>query len=229
MADRTLAYLRAALNWYAVRTDDFRPPFARGMTRATGRERTRVLSDLELRRIWLHTEEQGPFERFVRVTLLTGQRRSEVARMAWTEIELTPSGMLWRIPRERFKSGMEHVLPLPDSIAPLLGEHGKLGPYVFSHDSGLSPINAFGRPLARLRTRSSTHGWVLHDLRRTCRTRLAGLGVADPVADLILGHGKRGLARVYNQHRYEGEMRVAFDAWAEGMRAILKRSKREVN
>ncbi len=45
---------------------------------------------------------------------------------------------------------------------------------------------------------SDTEAWTLHDLRRTLRTDLASLRVRDEIADACLGHGKRGLARIYN-------------------------------
>jgi hypothetical protein len=41
-----------------------------------------------------------------------------------------------------------------------------------------------------------------HDLRRTVRTKLASLRVSDAVAELIIGHGKKGLQRIYDQHTY---------------------------
>ena len=54
MADRTLAYLRKAFNWYAIRDDQFSAPVVRGMARIKPKERarTRVLSDEEIRAIW---------------------------------------------------------------------------------------------------------------------------------------------------------------------------------
>ena len=54
MADRTLAYLRKAFNWYAARDDQFNVPVVRGMARIKPKERarTRVLSDQEIRIIW---------------------------------------------------------------------------------------------------------------------------------------------------------------------------------
>jgi len=56
MADRTLAYLRAALNWYEARTDDWRSPVVRGMVRTGARERTRVLDDAELRKLFAQAQ-----------------------------------------------------------------------------------------------------------------------------------------------------------------------------
>lgn len=52
-----------------------------------------------------------------------------------------------------------------------------------------------------------------HDLRRSCRTGLARLGVADEVGERVLNHHRGGLVAVYNRHRYEAEMRAALDAW----------------
>ena len=63
--------------------------------------------------------------------------------------------------------------------------------------------------------------WQIHDLRRTVRTRLAGIGVSDTVAEQIIGHGRRGLARVYDQHGYEAEMRAALELWAARLRDIV--------
>jgi hypothetical protein len=63
--------------------------------------------------------------------------------------------------------------------------------------------------------------WVVHDLRRTVRTRLAGLEVNDTVAEAVLGHGRRGLQRVYDQHGYEPQMRRALEAWAAALRRVV--------
>ncbi len=63
--------------------------------------------------------------------------------------------------------------------------------------------------------------FVLHDVRRTVRTRLAGLRVPSEVAEMVIGHGKKGLARVYDQHLYVDEMRSALELWAARLRDIV--------
>jgi hypothetical protein len=77
MADRTLAYVRKAFNWYATRDDQFSVPVVRGMARAKPKERarTRVLSDEEIRTIWPALGEAGTFGAIVKTLLLTAQRR----------------------------------------------------------------------------------------------------------------------------------------------------------
>jgi integrase len=63
--------------------------------------------------------------------------------------------------------------------------------------------------------------FVNHDLRRVVRSNLSALEVADHVAELVLGHAKRGLQRVYDQHRYGKQIRVALELWAGRLREIV--------
>src|SRR5215471_20314554 len=63
--------------------------------------------------------------------------------------------------------------------------------------------------------------WQTHDLRRVVRTKLAALEVNDTVAEMCLGHGRRGLQRVYDQHKYEPQMRRALEAWASELSRIV--------
>ena len=54
------------------------------------------------------------------------------------------------------------------------------------------------------------------------RTRLSALRVPHEVAEAVIGHGKKGIARVYDQHRYLSEMREALDAWAQLLERIVQ-------
>jgi len=62
---------------------------------------------------------------------------------------------------------------------------------------------------------------VNHDIRRTVRTRLSELRVPEPVVERVIGHAAKGLARVYDQHRYASEMREALDAWEKRLIALV--------
>ncbi len=64
--------------------------------------------------------------------------------------------------------------------------------------------------------------WRLHDIRRTVRTRLASLRVADEVAEMVIGHGRKGIQRVYDQHSYLPEMREALELWSNRLRSIVE-------
>jgi len=58
-------------------------------------------------------------------------------------------------------------------------------------------------------------------LRRTVRTQLSKLRIPDTIAEMVIGHGRKGIQRVYDQHSYEPEMREALDAWAKRLREIV--------
>ena len=60
-----------------------------------------------------------------------------------------------------------------------------------------------------------------HDLRRTCRTGLARLGVDHVVAECVLGHRMPGVAGVYDRHDYVPEMRCALQRWADHIDRIV--------
>ncbi|HEX2593844.1 MAG TPA: integrase arm-type DNA-binding domain-containing protein [Rhizomicrobium sp.] len=82
MADRVLAHLRKALNWYAARDDAFHVPIVPGMTHTKPRERARdrVLSDDEIRIPWEATasDSLGTFGALVRMLLLWGVSRRAI-------------------------------------------------------------------------------------------------------------------------------------------------------
>src|SRR5262249_53955632 len=66
--------------------------------------------------------------------------------------------------------------------------------------------------------------WILHDLRRSAATGMAGLGIAPHVVDRVLNHVSgtiRGVAAVYNRHRYEAERAAALEAWGSYIDAIV--------
>src|SRR5690606_29973694 len=132
-----------------------------------------------------------PWMQYVRVLILTAQRRREVARARWREIDLDQR--IWTIPAERAKSNFAHVVPLSDAVVALLGSLPRSAlarnDFVFSTDNGVTPIGGFSKLKARLdaailAARVEAAGetgmaaelvqapprWTLHDLRRTART-----------------------------------------------------------
>jgi integrase len=198
--------------------------------------RQRVLSDVEIGSL-------------LQMLMLTGQRRSEVGEAQWREFDLR--NQLWTVPPARFKSDAAHVVPLSSDVMVLLKTLPKWkGDFLFSTTGGAKPVNGFSKAKAQLDRRmlltlkalARKRGddprnvllapFVLHDLRRTMRTRLSSLRIADTVAEQVIGHGRKGIQRVYDQHQYLPEMREALDRWATLLRGIVaqpasKRSRRK--
>lgn len=188
------------------------------------RVRTRVLDDAELAAVWqAAVETPFPMGPYFRLLLLTGARKTEASGATWSELDLDAG--TWTVPEARFKSGVPHRIPLSRDAVELLRSLPRLGELVFTFD-GKATMNGFSKSKARLdklvdQIAGRDIAWQIHDLRRTVRTRLAGLGISDTVAEQIIGHGRKGLARVYDQHTYETEMRSALELWAARLRDIV--------
>ncbi len=190
------------------------------------RVRTRVLDDAELRAVWKAAEATAyPYGPYVRLLVLSGARKTEASDATWSEFDLDKA--IWTVPEERFKSGVTHRVPLSKEAVALLSDlPGWPGSeLVFSFD-GKKPMNGHSKSKSRLDAAvneilGSECDWQIHDLRRTVRTRLAGLGVPDSVAEQIIGHGRKGLQRVYDQHQYEPEQREALERWCARLRDIV--------
>jgi integrase len=195
--------------------------------------RQRVLTDDEIRAFWLATGRmEYPYSPLFRMLLLTGQRRTEVADARWPEFDF--DAKLWTVPPERFKSNSTHIVPLTADVLGLLCAlpRFKSGDCLFSASFGKAPADDFFRrknqidalmleELRKVDSKATLPPFVIHDLRRTMRTRLSSLRVPDTVAEMVIGHGRKGLQRVYDQHKFVDEMREALEAWNARLRAIV--------
>jgi len=159
--------------------------------------------------------------------MLTGARRSEVADARWSEIDLKKK--LWSIPPERMKANAAHIVPLSDAAMAVLMSlpHLQRGDYLFSTTLGVKPVNSFDKAKKRLdaammQLLDDFPDFVVHDLRRTVRTGLSAIpNVSDLVRELVIGHTKPGLHKVYDQYAYLDEKRFALDSWAARLRGIV--------
>ena len=215
MSNRTLRILRTALNWWALRNDDFVSPIVRGMARSTDVARERILSDKELRSLWQTADSQGTFGALAQFLLLTATRRNEVAQMNRAEIV----GDVWVVPSARYKTAIDHSVPLSVAAQAILVKLPGAHPFTVT---GHGPLKAFGKYKDRLDAASGVRGWRLHDLRRTARSLMSRAGVAPHVAEQCLGHKVKGIAGIYDRHHYESEKRQAFEALAKLVAQIVR-------
>jgi integrase len=158
----------------------------------------------------------------LQLLLLTAQRRGEVAKMRWSQVDFVRR--VWTIPSEVAKNGRAHEVPLSDMALKILGTLPRFvhADFVFT-TTGHSPISGFGRMKRNLDTRMGVTGWRLHDLRRTAASGMARLGTAPHVIEKVLNHVSgtiSGVAAVYNRHGYEQEKREALRRWASHLARI---------
>ena len=182
-----------------------------------------MLDDMELAQVILAARKiGGPYGAIVELLALTGQRRQEVACLAWEELDLAQQ--VWTIPKSRTKNGKAHVVHLSRQSLAVVQGADRLGPFLFTL-LGTKPFQDFTRAKRRLDQLSGMTGWRLHDLRRTCVSGMARLGVAPHVADKILNHQAgtiSGVAAVYQRHEFLVERRAALDLWGAHIDQLLK-------
>jgi integrase len=213
-ANKTLKSIKTFLSWCVGRAVLDQSPAEGVPLPAKEVARDRVLDDEELTRIILAARQiGGPYSGIVELLALTGQRREEVARLQWEELDL--ARRIWTIPKSRTKNAKAHVVHLSEKSLAVLTRADRNSPLVFSL-LGTKPFQEFSRAKRLLDQLSGVTRWRLHDLRRTCVSGMARLGVAPHVADKILNHQAgtiSGVAAVYQRHDFLAERRAALDLW----------------
>jgi hypothetical protein len=138
------------------------------MAPAKEKPRDRVLDDDELARIITAARQiNSPYGGIVELLALTGQRREEVARLSWDELDL--ARQTWTLPGSRTKNGKPHIVHLSHEVIALLLRMPRLGKFTFSF-SGEKPFQNFSAAKRELDKLSGVSGWRLHDLPRVGRS-----------------------------------------------------------
>jgi integrase len=227
MANRTLAAVRKLFNWAASRDIIASSPCAGVKPPSAETARDRVLSDEELRAVWQAADKAGfPFGSIVKLLILTGQRRDEVGRMEWSEIDIDKR--LWTLPRERVKTGQPHEVPLSDAALAVFRGVPRINdsPLVFT-TNGTTVFSGYSKCKSRLDELlpSDMPHWTLHDARRSFASGLARLGINLPIIEKCLNHSSgtfRGIVAVYQKHHFSDEKRAALETWGQYVDALVR-------
>jgi integrase len=220
-ADIVLAIIRSIMNWYAARNDT--SPVVRGMHRYNSKEhqRSRWLTDEEIKTLWVACGGRGTFGRLVQMLLLTGQRRAKVQTMQWDDI----ADGVWTIRSEKREKANAGRMRLPQLALDIVAAQPRIvgNPHVFAgrgdrpfdlssvRKTELDDALAFASP------------WVLHDLRRTARKLMTRATVRPDVAELALGHTIKGIQATYDdREEYEPMIDRAIQCVADEVAKILQ-------
>jgi integrase len=222
-ANRALGTLSKFFNWLVGRDVLAFSPVT-GIEKPHEEEvRERVLTDDELRKLWLACEDEGPFGQALRMLMLTGARRNEVSQMRWSELDEDGT---WTLPRERSKNRRPHKVSLPLQARAIIEVMPHIADcdFVFTAD-GKKPVTGWDKAKVRISAKAgiTTKTWRLHDLRRTCASGMQKLGISVPVIEKALNHVSgtfRGIVGVYQQHDYADEIRIALQRWADRVEEI---------
>lgn len=210
--NHALKDIRTFFNWCVPRYLATSP--ASGLKMLPTASRSRVLTDDELKRVWLAAGDADyPFGTIVRLLILTGQRKSEIGLLTWDQIKKG------RIRFSETKNSLDHEIPVTANVAQLIVQTGTREGFVFrSAKVGKERYAGYAFHLKQLQKASDTTDWTLHDLRRTFATGLASLGVPIHVTEKLLNHVSgtlSGVAGIYNRFDYWDDQVAALRAWEE--------------
>lgn len=234
-ARKLFAILRRLFN-FAVAEDDLSSSPLEGMeSPPVPAARDRVLEDWELALVWQASGKIGNlFGPLIRLLMLTGARREEVAGVSWDE--LREAVAMWSLPAERAKNGSPLQLPLSSlAVVELSALAGKKDKWprrgLLFTTTGKTPVSGFSKAKTRLDAKiSGLHNdealepWTLHDLRRTLATGMQRLGVRFEVTEAILNHvsgSRSGVAGIYQRHDWGPEKKAALQAWSDHIERLL--------
>jgi integrase len=184
--------------------------------------RDRVLTDAELIVFWRATDgERLEFGSLLKILLLTGCRLNEVAGMR--RDEMSDNGTIWTIPGGRTKNARAHVVPLSRSVRELIAGVPTNGDLIFTTNGG-TPVSGWSKIKNRLDATMRITSWRFHDLRRTCATGMAEIGIAPHIVEACLNHvsgARAGVAGVYNRAAYLPEKKAALERWAAHIEGLV--------
>jgi len=208
--------LRTFINWAYRKHYIEESPLARMRPPKGYNSRSRVLTDEELKKVWLACE--GTFGDIVKVLILTGQRKGEISTLTSDMVgENTITLPSWGT-----KNGHVHRFPIGTLVKKIV--QGKAG-LVFPARGTQTPFNGFSKCKAKLDRDSGVKDWVLHDLRRTFASGLASIGVQLPVVERLLNHVSgsfSGIVAVYQRYDFFPQMQDAITRWEEHVQKLVQ-------
>jgi integrase len=229
-ADRARVALSGFYGWAIDRGYCEANPTMNIRARAQRGARTRVLTEEELVAVWnaCGADDHGAI---VKLLILTGQRRSEIGDLRWTEIDI--SKRQFELAGHRTKNGRPHLVPLNDEARGLIERLPRRQGRDLVFGAGTGGFGGWSKAKADLDQRIASAdkdknpiaAWTLHDLRRTFVTHVSEHGIAAPhVVEAIVNHvsgSKAGVAGVYNRATYLSEKRRALDLWGTRVAALI--------
>jgi integrase len=154
-------------------------------------------------------------------------RTSELIKAEWVEIEWESD--LWRIPKERMKSGIEHLVPLSKQAIELLHTlqivTGR-GKHLFPSRMGDQKSMSNNTILGALEAMGYKYQMTGHGFRGVARTELGELGYPRDVMEIQLAHlvGDE-TERAYNKAQFLDQRRKMMQEWADHLDMLKKGAK----
>lgn len=235
--DRTAGILRAYLHAayevaMSAETDSAAPadfiPFqidsnpVRGIKAIPVTAGERVLTMDELTR-YLAALDDRPSDIALKVALLAGgQRMEQLLKSTPADWDQETGKLLLYDSKGKRATPRKHFIPLAGKAAELVSRQADRAKsarkaYLFFSEQG-ARVNATtpGKRVKEIAKAMGGEMFGLRDIRRTCETHLAKIGISQDTRAQLLSHGISGVqAKHYDRYSYEREKRAALVRWEE--------------
>jgi integrase len=206
------------------------------------RSRNRVLSVEELKDFMSQAgalpAAQG--DALALLLLLCGQRPAQLLRAKVSDVDAAAKTLRLFDTKGKRREPRQHVLPLSQSALEIISRRAEAAKtlgceWLFSTDGEvpirletlseqvkrISDARINAKNESELRAKREKHGYQMRDIRRTCETMLAQLGISRDTRAQLLSHGLSGVQQQhYDRHDYMDEKRAALTAWEQKLREV---------
>ena len=189
----------------------------------------RTLSAAEMKAYMAHLGDNA-VGRLLKIALFAGgQRMAQLVRATVADFDAEAGTLRLFDPKGKRTTAREHLLPLgPNSIAivkTLTSQRHSADAPLFNASE-----RAAGDRVSEISSTMAGEPFNLKDIRRTCETMLAGMGITKDVRAQLLSHGISGVqAAHYDRYEYMNEKRNALNAWEKRLEEIVAGKKPEDN
>ena len=219
-ANRTFEVVRRLFNWAIEEEIVADNPAFKLAKPADETPRERSLTADELQALWEALGGASPVVRGVfRLMLLSAQRRNEVSRMRWVDLDRREGW--WNIPAELTKTKRPYRVSLTRPMLAIIEEIEKLSldpEWVFPRAEGGGPVPETNvtRPFRKLIKSAVIAHFMPHDLLHTVTSHMTAMGISQFDVGKVRHHtsrdSKTSTSR-YDHYAYDREKRRALDLW----------------
>jgi integrase len=174
-----------------------------------------------IKSLWRCADQLTDVEgKYLRMLLLTGKRKTPIAKMRWEEID---DSWFWNAPKSDIDNKRLHPIPLPALAKQILGRRQATGA-VFD---GINPNQNLQNKIRKL---TGIDTFIFHGTRHVAETKLAELRVPTDIRDRLFDHApKRGSGKHYDKYLYKDEMRAALTLWGDHILSFVAPPERHAN
>jgi integrase len=219
-ANRTFEVVRRLFNWAIEQELLTENPVLKLSRPAEETPRERTLTPDELQTFWHALNDASPTVRGVfRLMLLSAQRRNEVSRMRWVDLDRREGW--WNIPAELTKTKRSYRVPLTPAMLAIIEEIQKLSfdpEWVFPRGKGGGPVpeTNITRPFRKLIKGTGVAHFMPHDILHTVTSYMTSMGISEFDVGKVRHHtssDSKVTTSRYNHYQYDREKRRALDLW----------------